>query len=68
MKRTEVMKRLRAIAKTKRAEMTTTEGGNHTLVMFDGVRIATVPRHNEINEHTARSITTAAEGWTKGGG
>lgn len=31
------------------------EGGAHTMVQIGG-KATTIPRHNEINEHTARGI------------
>jgi mRNA interferase HicA len=67
MKRKDVMKRLREIAKEKAVALTTEEGGNHTLVLFDGVKVTTVPRHNEVNELTAKGLLKAAENWTKEG-
>ena len=55
VKRTELMKQLRKIAKEKNQPYMETEGGSHTKVEI-GDRKATVPRHNEINELTARGI------------
>jgi len=36
------------------------EGGHHS-VFTDGVRKISVPRHKEINEHTANAILDAAK-------
>lgn len=49
------MKRLNEIAKDKGESLDTREGGSHTVVKI-GDRQTTVPRHNEINEITAKSI------------
>ncbi len=38
------------------------EGGNHTLIDFDGKRVTVVPPHNEVNEITAVKIIKQAEG------
>jgi hypothetical protein len=46
---------LRAVAATARLEYLETEGGSHTKVEFGGKQ-TTVPRHNEINEITAKAI------------
>ena len=32
------------------------EGGNHTKVYYKGRRITEIPRHNEVNELTAKAI------------
>lgn len=50
------MKRRDIIKKLEAAGLTIKEGGNHTKVYKDGVRVSTVPRHKEINELTARNI------------
>lgn len=55
MKRRDPIKRLKAHAKAAGAELLETEGGNHTKVQI-GDRQSTVPRHNEINEITAKAI------------
>jgi len=55
MKRRELMRKLQQIATENGERMETTEGGNHTKVRI-GLRQTTIPRHNEINEHTARAI------------
>lgn len=49
------MKRLSEDAKRRGVELVITEGGNHTKVVA-GDRRTVVPRHTEINEHTARAI------------
>lgn len=49
------MRKLRDIARERRVEMEIEEGGRHTKVRIED-RTTVVPRHNEINEHTARSI------------
>lgn len=63
MKRTELVKRLRQIAKSKGVEMTMTEGGNHTKVRFDREVVTIIARHNEVTERTARASIEAAENW-----
>ncbi len=59
------MKRLRGIAKAKGVEMTVRQGGSHEVVSFDGRKVTTVPRHNDINEYTARGAIKAAESFGK---
>lgn len=49
------MKRLNAKAKGEGTTLDVTEGGNHTKVTI-GTRSSVVPRHNEINEITAKAI------------
>lgn len=49
------MKRLAAEAKRRGVPMEITEGSNHTKVTA-GDRRTVVPRHNEINEITAKAI------------
>jgi len=61
MKRRELMKRLAKIAKAQGLEMLVSEGANHTKVII-GDRLDVVPRHNEINEMTAKSIIRKLEG------
>ena len=51
------MKRIGQIAREKGLTAIYTEGGSHTKVIL-GDRQTVVPRHNEINEHTARGILT----------
>ncbi|GAB19368.1 hypothetical protein GOEFS_082_00020 [Gordonia effusa NBRC 100432] len=55
MKRRDVIKRLGKVAKAKGERLILTEGGSHTLAAI-GDRKTTIPRHNEINELTAKSI------------
>jgi mRNA interferase HicA len=55
MKRTDLMKTLRASARSRGLEMSELEGGKHTKVMIGEVW-TTIPRHREINEHTAKAI------------
>ncbi|MCG8150317.1 hypothetical protein GUY44_07490 [Pimelobacter simplex] len=55
MKRTDLMKRLRKIAKSQGETVEIREGGSHTVVKI-GSRQTTVPRHNEVNEITAKAI------------
>jgi len=61
MKRRDVMRRLRQIAQSEGLELKVREGSRHTVVAI-GDRIDVVPRHNEINEHTARRIIRKMEG------
>lgn len=49
------MKQLKQIAKTEGVEMNVREGGSHTVVTI-GENVQAVPRHNEINEITAKAI------------
>lgn len=55
MKRRDLMKKITKHAKANGLDVTTREGGSHTVVVV-GDRRTTVPRHNEIAEHTARAI------------
>jgi len=61
MKRTDLLKKLRAIAKQKGLTYDESEGGRHTKVSV-GDKQTTVPRHNEINELTAKGIIKHMEG------
>lgn len=63
MKRTEVIKRIRRAAKIHDAKLTLDEGPKHTRVFFDGRKVTEIPRHNEINEYTARGAIRDAEHW-----
>ena len=58
------MKRIGKIAKAQGVEAVYTEGGSHTKVRL-GERQTVIPRHNEINEHTARAILRHLEGESK---
>jgi mRNA interferase HicA len=64
MKRRDIVKRMRQIARDKGVTATTIEHGRHTKIMFDGIRVTTIPRHNEINELTAKGIIKAMEEWS----
>lgn len=55
VKRRDLEKRIRQIAKDKGLEVEWIEGGNHSKVRV-GTVTQIVARHREINEHTARSI------------
>lgn len=55
VKRRDLLKELKALAKAHGVDYLETEGGSHTRVEFGGKQ-TTVPRHNEINEITANSI------------
>ena len=50
MKRRDILRKLRA------AGLILVEGGSHTLIFKDGVRISAVPRHSEVKESLARGI------------
>lgn len=55
------MKRLKDIAAAKGVEFDDKQGGSHTKILFGGKSITTVPRHNEINEITAKNIIKQAK-------
>ncbi|RCK68280.1 type II toxin-antitoxin system HicA family toxin [Desertihabitans brevis] len=55
MKRRDLMKQIAKHAKANGLDVTTREGGSHTVVTV-GENSTTVPRHNEINEMTAKAI------------
>lgn len=55
VKRKELEKKLNQLARSTNKQITWAEGGNHSKVCIGELTI-TVPRHNEINEITARSI------------
>lgn len=61
MKRRDLIKQINAIAKERGVTAEYTEGGSHTKVTVAG-RQTVIPRHNEINEHTARGILNHLEG------
>ena len=52
---------LRQIAKEQGLALDVTEGGSHTKIWL-GDRFVIVPRHNEINELTAKGIMRDARG------
>lgn len=54
-KRQDILKTLRTAAKDAGLTVDITEGGNHTIVIIDGLRIP-VPRHREVRENTTRAI------------
>lgn len=54
-KRKDIIKAIRAHAKTHDLELTIAEGGNHTKIVL-GDKRSVVARHAEINDHTARAI------------
>ncbi len=60
MKRTDLLRQLRAIAAAKCQPIAVWEGGSHTRVRLGPVTL-TVPRHRELNELTARGILADAE-------
>ncbi len=65
MKKRDLVKRLRKIAKAGNTELTfVREGGNHEIWTIRGERIV-IPRHREINEHTANGIIKKAQEVTK---
>lgn len=60
MRRIDLEKQLREIAKRTGATLKEREGANHTIFEISGKRIP-VPRHREINEHTASRILKDAK-------
>lgn len=56
MKRKDLLNEAKRIAKERGEMYNLTEGGSHSLIWFGDVRAAVVPRHNEINEITAKAI------------
>ena len=61
MRRGSLIRRINRIARTQGVKPIYTEGGSHTHVAVGGRRI-TIPRHNEVNENTARGILRYLEG------
>jgi hypothetical protein len=59
-KRRDVIKTIRKAAKAANVEVTESEGGRHTLMILDGLRIP-VPRHKEIPDRDAQNIYKEAE-------
>lgn len=55
MKRADLLKEIRAHAKSIGEEIVLTEGGNHTKVVV-GIKRTVLARHNEINEMTVKAI------------
>lgn len=61
MKRTDLLRKLNTIAKAKGWELIEVrEGGEHTIYRV-GDKQLSVPRHREINEHTANGIIRTAD-------
>ena len=68
-KRRDIIKAIRDAANEQDLTIEVAEGGNHTLIVLDGMKIP-VPRHNEVREQTTRSIYKQAaaklgEDWWK---
>ena len=61
MRRSDLLKRLRQLAKEAGVVFEITEGGSHSKVHLGG-RFVIVPRHNEVNELTAKAILRDAKG------
>jgi mRNA interferase HicA len=60
VKRAELLKQLRRLAKDRGVKFEVTEGGSHSKVWL-GERFVIVPRHREINELTAKGILRDAK-------
>ena len=61
MKKRDLIKRLRSIAVAAETDIEfIREGANHEVWAIGGIRLV-IPRHREINEHTARGIIKQAE-------
>lgn len=61
MKRRDLLKQLRSIAEATDTELRfLRQGANHELWSIMNQRLV-IPRHREINEHTARSIIKLAK-------
>lgn len=54
MKRIDLLREIRRL--TRGLDVTLREGGGHTKVLINGKLVTTVPRHREVNEHTAREV------------
>lgn len=59
-KRRDIIKRLRRAARDVDVDVTEIEGGRHTLLILDGLRIP-VARHTEIPDLDAQNIYKEAE-------
>lgn len=59
-KRRDIIRNLTKAAKDASVEATVTEGGRHTIVSLDGLRVP-VGRHTEIPDDMARKIYKEAE-------
>ena len=61
MKKRELLRRLRSIARSADVELNfTREGANHEIWTIDGERLV-IPRHRDVNERTAYSIIRRAK-------
>lgn len=61
MKRRDIIKELRKVAKAAGETLEISEGGKHSFVTI-GDRKTTLPRHSEVNELTARGIIKYMKG------
>jgi mRNA interferase HicA len=67
MKKRDLIKRLRAIAKAANTDLELVrEGANHEVWTIGDERLV-IPRHREINEYTAKGIIKKAEEVTTDG-
>jgi mRNA interferase HicA len=60
VRRKDLLKRLRAIAKIQNETLIVTPGAKHDLARI-GTRTQAIPRHVEINEYTAKKIIEEME-------
>ena len=65
VKRKDVIKKLRQIAKELGVHFELDEGGQHSKAMFNGKFVVTIPRHNEINELTAKGLLRDSKAWVE---
>ena len=56
MKRRDLLNEAKRIAKARGESYDLTEGGNHSIIRIGDDVPVSVPRHNEINELTAKAI------------
>lgn len=56
------MRQLSDIAAAKGVAFDAEEGARDTKILFNGSAVTTAPRHNEINEVTAKNIIRQAKG------
>ena len=59
-KRRDIIKKLRKAARDANVDIRETDGGRHTLLILDGLRIP-IGRHNEIPDRDAQIIYKEAE-------
>lgn len=59
-KRRDIIKKLRKAARDANVDIRETDGGRHTLLILDGLRIP-IGRHNEIPDRDAQNIYKEAE-------